>query len=379
MPRTAPLAWACLSVLLCAQTIASADESATALDRQAVLARQRDHYLETVRSLLPLGEHRMDRIMRLETRAGQLTLTTPLQPLPDFEGRRADIDGLAEPAAVTYVQFVPNNPTARQFEFKFEEYPDSDTYGQFHLQWQPAVIGRVDDLSIERTEQTSHGFLRVFYHQGTTMARVLVFENDAATERNMESFNFTEKDFATLRKLHPTEVERYLRPILHRLGQDRVFAPDVNTAWQILAAEWPVDRQINQQVMQALPALDDPQSSVRNEATARLATLGRGAASAILRLDRATLSREQNLRLDQVLSCFRQMSDAAARRLEADPDFLLDCAYSDDATVRKLSAARLARVIGHPVDLDPDAPERARVEAADQVRKQLHPPAATRP
>lgn len=379
MLRTARIAGTCLSVLLCARAVASAEETATALDRQAVLSRQRDHYLQTVHSLLPLAEHRMDQIMRLRTEAGQLTLGTPLTPWGDFEARRADIEGFAQPAAVTYVQFVPNNPTARQFEFSFEEYPDADTYGQFHLQWQPAVVGRVDNFSIERTEQTSHGFLRVFYHQGMTMARILVFENDAATERNTESFNCTERDFATLRKLHPTEIERYLRPILHRLGQDRVFAPDVNTAWQVLAADWPVDDQTRRQVMQALPALDDPRSSVRNEATQSLAGMGREAASAIMKLDRSKLSREQNLRLDEVVSRLCRMSERAAKRLEADPDFLLDCAYSDDLTVRRLSAARLTRLVGHPLDLDPEASDRTRVEKADQVRMQLHPPATTRP
>lgn len=378
MPRIARVACICLLILPCLPGISSADGPAPALDRQAVLTRQRDHYLQTVRILLPLTAHRMDQIMRLEMRGGQLTLTTPLKPQDDFEGRRAEIEGLAAPAVVTYVQF-PNNPSARQFELKFEEYPDADTYGQFHLQWQPALVGQVDELSMERSVQTSHGFLRVFYYQGATMARVLVFENDAATDRNMESFNITEKDFATFRKLHPDEIERYVRPLLHRLGQDRVFSPDVNTAWQVLAADWPVDDQTRRQVMQALPALDDPRSSVRNEATVRLVDLGRDAASAILKLDRTTLSREQNLRLDEVLSRFRRMSDAAARRLEADPDFLLDCAYNDDLTVRKLSAARLARVVGHPIELDPDAPEYARAEAADRVRRQLHPTAATRP
>lgn len=379
MPRVSRVAWGCFIGLLWMTQAAPAADVPANQDRQAVLSRQRDHYLQTVESLLPLSQHRMDQILQLRVQSGQLTLHTPLNPSPDFEARRADVQGLSSPAAVTYVQFVPNNPTARQFEFKLEEYPDKQTYAQLHLQWQPGVMGRVDDLSIERTEQTAHGFLRVFYHQGVTMARVLVFANDASTDHNLESFNCTEKDFSTLCKMHPLEVEQYMRPILHEIGQDVVFAPDVNTAWQVLAAQWPMDGSIDHAVRHELPALDDPNSHIRNQATHRLVNLGRDGASAIMRLDRHGLSLEQNVRLDDVISHFRQISPITARRLENNPDFLLDCGYSGDATVRRLAIARLAHVLGHPIQLDPDAPEGARVEAVDQLRRQLRPEPATRP
>ena len=379
MPRVSRVAWGCIIALLWITQGAPGADVPANQDRQAVLSRQRDHYLQTVESLLPLPQHRMDQILQLKVQSGQLTLRTPLAPLGDFEERRADIQGLASPAKVTYVQFVPNNPAARQFEFKLEEYPDHETYAQLHLQWQPAAVGRVDDISIERTEQTSHGFLRVFYHQGVTMARVLVFANDASTDHNLESFNCTEKDFSTLCKMHPVEVEQYLRPILHEIGQDVVFAPDVNTAWQVLAADWPVDGQVSRAVRHELPALDDPNSHVRNQASSRLVNLGRYGASAIMRLDRHGLSLEQNVRLDDVISHFRQISPIAADRLGNNPDFLLDCGYSGDATVRGLAIARLAHVLGHQIQLDSDAPEGARVEAVDQLRRQVHPEPATRP
>lgn len=319
----------------------------------------------------------MSQILNLRVQSGQLALSMPLKPLGDFEGRRAEIQGLSSPAVVTYVQFVADNPAARQFEFKLEEYPDADTYGLLHLQWQPGASGRVDDLSIERTEQTSHGFLRVFYHQGPTMARVLVFTNDASTDHNIESFNCTERDFATLHKLHPMEVEQYLRPILHLLGQDVVFAPDINTAWQVLATDWPVDKQVSREVRRILPNLDDANSRVRNDATDQLTAMGRDAASAILRMDRSALSLEQNVRLDNVVFQFRQISAIAARQLGENPDFLLDCAYCEDPTVRTLAVSRLSRLLGHPVDLDPYALEADRVAAVDRVRGQLHPSPAT--
>lgn len=378
MPRTWQVAWGCIVALLCITPIALAAET-TDLDRRAVLARQRDHYLQSVESLQPLAEHRMRQILNLRVRSGQLALSTPLKPLGYFEGRRANIQGLSSPAAVTYVQFVANNPAARQFEFKLEEYPDADTFNQIHLQWQPGALGRVDDLSIERAEQTSNGFFKVFYHQGPTMARVLVFANDASTDHNVESFNCMERDFATLCKLHPIEVERYLRPTLHLLGQEVVFAPEVNTAWQVLAADWPVDERVSRQVRRILPELNDASSRVRNDATDQLTAMGLDGASTILRMDRSGLSPEQNVRLDNVIFQFRQISTIAARQLAEDPDFLLDCEYCEDQTIRTLALARLARVLGHPVSLDPNAPEADRVEAVEEARGRLHPSPATAP
>lgn len=372
MPRTWPVAWGCISALLCLAPIAQGADAPDS-DRRAVLARQRDHYLQTVEALQPLAEHRKDQILNLHVRDGQLSLSTPLKPQPDFESRRADIQGIALPAAVTYVQFVPNNPAARQFDLKLDEYPDPDTYAQLHFQWQPDPLGRTEEVSIDRTQQTSQGFLRVFYHQGSSTARVLVFTNDASTDHNVESFNCTEKDFATLCRLHPIEVEQYLRPILHLMGQDVVFAPDTNVAWQVLEAKWPVGDRISGEVKRILPKLEDSSSRVRNDATDRLAGLGLSAATAILRMDRSGLSPEQNIRLDNVLSHYCQIRTDVARQLADDPDFLLDCVYCDDQTVRKLAVARLTLVLGHAVNLDPNAPNSARIEAVDQLREALDP------
>jgi hypothetical protein len=344
-------------------------------ERREVLARQRAHYLQTVESLPPLDKHRMTDLLQLRLEHGQLAFHTPLKPWPDFEGRKAKIEGLLSPIAVVYVQYIAANPAARQFEFKLEEYPDPETYSQLHMQWQPAAGGRGDELSIEHTEQTSHSFLRIFYRQGPGMARVLIFSNDTANDRTMGSENCTERDFATLRQRHPSEVERYLRPIFHKLGQDVIFAPDANTAWQVLAGDWPVSKEISDKVTQLLPDLNNPQSKVRNAAADRLADLGRDGASALLRLDRQGLTLEQNVRLDEVISRFRRIATLEAKRLELNADFLLDCQYCGDETVRKLAAARLPRVLGHSIALDPAAPESARIETVDQLRKQLHPPA----
>jgi hypothetical protein len=347
-------------------------------DRHAVLARQREHYIETVKALPLLDKHRMSDLLQLQVKDRQLELTTSLTPWPDFAGRRVELDGIQAPASITYAQLVPDDPAARQFEFRFEDYPNGDVFGQLRLQWHPSGAGRGGDLSIEKAEQTSHSFLRVFYMQNSGMARLLVFSNDASSGQNMQSFNYMEKDFATLRRRHPSEIRDWLRPVLHWIQQDAVFAPDVNEAWQVLESEWPVTDQTQQAVARLLPQLNDERSSVRNRAADALAALGRDGASAIIRLDRQQLSLEQIVRLDEVVARFNRMPDDAVRRLKANPDFLLDCEYCPDLTVRALAAERLRKLLGHPTGLDRALTDTAKSDAVEKLREQFHP-AATQP
>jgi hypothetical protein len=211
------------------------------------------------------------------------------------------------------------------------------------------------------------------------MARLLVFSNDASSGQNMKSFNYMEKDFATLRRRYPSEIRDWLRPVLHWIQQDAVFAPDVNEAWQVLESEWPVTDQTQQAVARLVPELKDERSSVRNRAADALAGLGRDGASAIIRLDRQQLSLEQIVRLDEVVARFNRMPDDATRRLKTNPDFLLDCEYCSDLTVRAIAAERLRKLLGHPTGLDRTTTDIAKSDAVEKLREQFHPAAATQP
>lgn len=351
----------------------------SAQDRRAVLARQKEHYLQTVQGYPVLDKHRMGEILDLKLEGGQLAFHTSLTPWPNFEPQRVELEGAKSPATVVYSQFVAKNPLARQFEFKVEEYPEPEVYGQLHMQWRPAAVGVGGDMSIEQTKQTGHSFLRAFYMQNSSMARLLVFANDASADHNMQSFNYMEKDFATLRQRHPAEVEEWLRPMLHRLQQDAVFAPEMNAAWQVLEPDWPLNAAAQEAVIGLLPDLNSEQSRVRNHAANQLAGMGLDAATAILRLDRRSLSLEQNIRLDEVVARFRGLRAADAKRLADDPDFLLDCEYCPDPTIRRLASARLSKVLNAPVDLDAQPSDAARFEAIEKFRATLHPAPTTEP
>jgi hypothetical protein len=363
--------------LLSASSPAWSDPT-TQPDRIGVLARQKQHYIQTVDSLPPLECRRMGDALQLGIESGQLALHTSLTPWPQFEGRRAELDGLQLPATITYTQFIPDNPAARQFELKLEDYPSPEVYGQLHFHWQPSVGGDCE-ITIEQTKQTADSFLRVFYMQTQLMARLLVFANDASSQRNLHSFNFTERNFAELRQNHPEEVEQWLRPMLHVLQQDPVFAPDIKLAWQVLKSDWQVSPATKKAALALLPALDSDEPAIRNTASKALASLGWEGATFIAGLDRTGLSLEQNIRLDVVLSTFERMPRDQVGQLEDNPQFLLDCQYCDDAIVRRLASRRLSRLMGRPIDIDPEAPASARVEAVAQMRELLQSSSTPRP
>lgn len=93
----------------------------------------------------------------------------------------------------------------------------------------------------------------------------------------------------------------------------------------------------------------------------------------MMKMDRHGLSLEQNLRLDEVISRFKPLREAEAERLRNDGQFLLDCLYGDDPSIRRLALQRLREIVDKPIDLDLALPEAARIEAINAVRERLYP------
>jgi hypothetical protein len=339
------------------------------LQRQEMLARQREHYALELRSRMPLQEHQMSRIMRLQVDEGQLALRTTLAPMPNFERRRADIEGLP-PGIVVYTQFVPGQPDGSQFEFTVEDYPDPLTNGSIHVLWRPGASG-AGELGIVSSRQTRDHYARVIYQQYPGQVALIAYGADNSSSRDAENANLVERNFSELRRKHPAALEKWLRPVLHRLQQDAVFAADSNAAWQALAEDWPLDAAVQQRVERLVPDLNAPDWASRNRAANEIAKLGRNGATAITHLNRSGLSLEQNVRLDAILWRFRPLPADDVKPLRNNPNFLLDCEYSEDATVRKLAAARLTQILGHRLDLNLDAPDSMRAEGIERIRSEI--------
>lgn len=342
------------------------------LARREALARQKQQYVRSMRSLVAVSTRQITDVMSLRVVGRRLALRTLLQPWPNFSRRRADLDGFDTPASVSYTQFIATQPNARQFEFNLDDYPDPDTFVRLHVLWRPSTPG-VGQLTLERTEQSATAFARVVFVQTAGRAQLTVFSNREPLGLRAQNFTILEPDFMSLREKHEAETERWLRPVFRRLRQDAAFAPDANSAWQVLASTWPLDPDVMRTVRKLLPDLGSPRPQVRTRAAADVARLGREGATALLRIDRSKLSLEQTARVEELLSRFRRMSDADAERLRHDPNFLMDCLYSDDELVRRLAARRLTQLLGRPlgIDLGPDADADSRIAAIQKLRATL--------
>jgi len=194
------------------------------------------------------------------------------------------------------------------------------------------------------------------------------------------SIAMTAGSFEDLRRQHPHEVDRYVRPIFHDLQQEaEVFRPDPKVAWQVLGSDWKPDPQVVAKVDAILARLRDAKFQDREEGSVELQQIGEPAAQVLSRMKRDGWSEEQRTRVDAFLGAYHPVKTDEAVRLGTDVDFLLDCLYSDDATIRQLAESRLARVTGKRVSVNPHLSESDRTAAVANLRAQLAPPPTTEP
>jgi len=344
--------------------------------REKLLSNQRTEYRKTLESLEAIPERRMSQIVQLRVEQRQLSVHTTLHA--PVMNRRADVQGMSFPITLTYTESAPGEPDSGQFELELRDYPDAQSSVTIHLSCQPNT-GGAGDLSIASSLQTKDRFARVQYTQTQNRAFLQAFGSGSEADPDSQSVTLAEKDFATLRERHPVETEKWLRPVLHRLQQDLVFATDSNAAWQALADEWPANDRVKARVDQLVPDLNSTRWKTRSAAVNNLAKLGRDGATVVLRMNRTGLSLEQNSQLDQLLSRFRPLAGDDVKALATDPDFLLDCEYSDDLTVRRLALARLQRILNRPLHIDVTAPDVVRGDAIERLRADVHTPNGASP
>lgn len=343
-------------------------------DQKGFFAAQRKQYRESVQSYPLIKQHRIDEVFRLHMDGDSLAADTSLEPDREYQQRRAELEGLSEPAVIL-CWLISQDLGQIQFELNVDDYSDPMAFGRLHVMARPnnnETGKQLENIEIEKIWQTPSGFRRVFFTQVNDGARMVIFANDGGPD-GFININLAEKDFSTLRRLHHAETERWLRPILRELHQESAFAADPAAAWQILLDDWPANDSLSATVSEKIRALDADNFHVRQKAANDLEKLGRDGAQALLKLDRSGLTSEQNLRIDEVIARFKPLTDAEAKRLAADPGFLLDCLYGDDAIVRKLALARLSRLTKRKIDFDLNAEEDKRVLAVNQLRDEILP------
>lgn len=353
----------CLSSLFLASMLTSnALAQLSAIDQQRKnRADQFRSMQNVVKSMQPLDAKRMDQVFQIQVEEKHLICTPRLPEVKN--GRlgqyRLDIEGFNGP---TYCQITinqvfargvggkivaqPNPKPTQTFSLISYELPDPDSLTTLSIQSYPTYF------HVEKNTQLNdgHWMVRLMEQRnpnlpdgGTVQLWVNQYGGGVAIPLNI---NIQEPDFPTLLRQHPDEIEQYIRPLLSQLGQEQIFAPDFRVAWQVLADYWPADPAVARQVSDLIPNLASADFRQRDQALAALIRLERAGAAVLLHIDRTGFSAEQNLLIDRALAPFAQLPLKQSQRLRADKSFLIDCLYSEDATIRKTALQQLSKVTG---------------------------------
>ncbi len=177
-----------------------------------------------------------------------------------------------------------------------------------------------------------------------------------------------------LRRKHPYEFEKYLRPLFQQFRQDQsVFAVEDRVAWQVMAAQWRRPADIAAQIDPLISQLNSPVYSQRQQAQLSLEKLGEPAALYLHTADHSQWTAEQKSRVNELLSQFFPLNPQQADQLGRDVNFLLDCLASDDPILRAATIDHLEYLLGHKIDVNLDQPPLQRLGAITLLRRQLMP------
>jgi hypothetical protein len=200
--------------------------------------------------------------------------------------------------------------------------------------------------------------------------RLYISRTNQITQVDEVKMTLSAPTFTALVRAHPAEVEKYLRPVFHDLGQEAaVFAPNPMAVWQVLADDWTPDEKLTQTVREAVAKFDADDFRERQSAGHTLHELGEPAALALMHIDRSKFSPAVNSGVDTFMAPYLPLTPPMAKKMGTDRGFLLDSQYCTDVILRKLAAARLAKVTGEPLGFDPAAEDDKRLPQVEQIRE----------
>lgn len=244
----------------------------------------------------------------------------------------------------------------------------------------------LQQLSISRTVQMPAGrsFLNITLSQVSPEMLMLDDDQMAAgvrlfvNETRRPDKQIGEPSFALLRRNHPQDVQKYVRPLLRELGFDDLFDVDAVLARQVFRAEWPADPAMLDKAAKLLAAMNDNSFRRREAAVRGLDALGPDAVVAVLTMDRATFTPEQTTLVDDFLARHPGVAQKDAAALQTDREFLLDCLTSEEPRLRKIALAHLESDAGRKIEFDLSAGLDERRVAVAALRAMLTP-ASSRP
>jgi len=369
---------------------ARADENEAYRRMMAEQRKNMDAMLKQRPEFKPGETIRMDEILRLAVVDGKLAITSPLMEGPNaIKGNnrgqmRAKIEGM-EGWAMIMAQSIGRGAAGNSWFFNFNHitYPDDEGQQNLIINAQPGVISLSKNFnSPKRSFSISLQQLRT--RPGVNIAEGVslnIYEGDNGG-RPPVSINIAEKDFGELRRKHPKEVDQFLRPLLKELRLEGLFTIEHAVAWQVFANEWKRNDAMEKEVKSLVAKLDSEIYSEREAAMTTLRAMGPDGALVLYHLDRDGLSLEQLGRVDALIAVHSFLARDQAARVGSDPEFLLDCLYSDEVPIREVAAKRLDKLAGKELGIDPAASREIRGAKIEAVRGELSPrskPATTKP
>jgi hypothetical protein len=187
-------------------------------------------------------------------------------------------------------------------------------------------------------------------------------------------------NIAELRRDNAALMAKYVDPILTTLKQPGLLTRvDPKLAWQVFGDVYQPPAELVEKVNALVKQLNADDFPQREAASKELERLGQPAVLVVRKIDRAGLSDEQKTRLDAFTSKFKTVTEAEAAMRRADPDFLLDCLYSDDAFIRAQALEALSKVMGKTIAFDINAAPEKRLEAIGKLRETIGTKGKTAP
>jgi hypothetical protein len=311
----------------------------------------------------------MSDVLSLTPSNGQLVLRTRLPTTPMGQQEKLKIDSDSEWSVVTIIDGSSGADAVIPTTFSL-----SQTHFQ-PLQTDGLMVQHMKGMFINITKQTQTPTGR------NVIQLMMQYPNLAQNNPGLCQLMVTDliaghsgapimvhsDNFSAFMREHPIEADRYVRPLLHQLGQDAALAPDPMLAFEVFADQWTTDATTTAKINKLISDLAGGDFHTRTHAERELANLGKNGAVVLMRLDRTKLTAEQNARIDKLLMPYTPVPAKSAAELRTDPSFLLHCLYSDDLAIRKIALAQLQTVTKLKLNFDPAADPPTRTAAVPAI------------
>ena len=239
------------------------------------------------------------------------------------------------------------------------------------------VENRNDVVRIERSGREATVYYREssggFGAFGNDGVRLSIYGADGTMVHSL-----TANDFQSLKREHRAEVYQYLGPILRLLKTEGVIGADVRKARQVLMARGE-PRELEPKVQKLVVQLDADSFRDRETALAQLKDLGPDALAVVEKMNRKSLSAQQQTGIEAYISDVKLASLEELEKLRKDPSFLIECLYCEDVSVRGAALERLKGLGANVGGIDPRSDPLAQAGVIEELRSKLVAPPATKP